>query len=113
MRTSKTPIILYLCDGDDPNCKKTNCYKCGGDCKHTKDIAHAVNYSAETIRSVSAFGNEIIKVAYFENETPVIAGYDRALGADKTALATVGGNACGGGVLNDPRPQPRLQFELP
>lgn len=97
MRTSKTPIILYLCDGDDPNCKKTNCYKCGGVCKHTKDIKHAVNYSAETIRSVSMRGNEIIKVAYFENETLVIAGCDPALGADKTAFATCGGNACGGG----------------
>lgn len=97
MRTSKTPIILYLCDGDDPNCKKTNCYKCGGACKHTKDIAHAVNYSTETIRSVSMHGNEIIKVAYFENELPVIVGYDPALGADKTAIATRGDNVCGGG----------------
>lgn len=96
MRTSKTPIILYLCDGNDEKCKKTNCYKCGGDCKHTRDIKHAVNYSAETIEGHTRQGNAIIKVAYFENVTPQIFGVDTALGKDQTAVARVG-NACGGG----------------
>jgi len=32
--------ILYLCDGQNPECKKTNC----GVCHHTTDVNHAVNF---------------------------------------------------------------------
>ena len=32
--------IFYLCDGERENCKKRNCYKNGGDCRHTTDISH-------------------------------------------------------------------------
>lgn len=35
--------VLYLCDGDVPACRKTNCHKRGGDCQHTTDAAHALN----------------------------------------------------------------------
>lgn len=36
--------IFYLCDGERENCKKRNCYKNGGDCRHTTDISHAMNF---------------------------------------------------------------------
>lgn len=35
--------ILYLCDGDVPACDKDECYKHGGECRHTTDTAHALN----------------------------------------------------------------------
>jgi len=35
--------VLYLCDGDVPGCRKTGCYKRGGECRHTTDISHALN----------------------------------------------------------------------
>ena len=37
--------VFYLCDGERENCKRNMCYKNGGDCKHTKDIRHAKNFS--------------------------------------------------------------------
>lgn len=36
--------VFYLCDGEVENCKKTVCYKIGGDCKHTSNIKHAKNF---------------------------------------------------------------------
>lgn len=36
--------ILFLCDGNVPECKKTHCYKSGGECKCTSDIRHAINF---------------------------------------------------------------------
>ena len=35
--------ILYLCDGDIPTCRKDECYKRGGECRHTTDADHALN----------------------------------------------------------------------
>lgn len=35
--------ILYLCDGDVPACGKNECYKRGGECRHTTDVTHALN----------------------------------------------------------------------
>ena len=29
--------IFYLCDGDIPTCRKDECYKRGGECRHTTD----------------------------------------------------------------------------
>lgn len=40
----KMEKIFYLCDGERENCKKRNCYKNGGDCRHTTDISHAMNF---------------------------------------------------------------------
>lgn len=39
-------MIFYICDGKDPNCKRTNCYLNGnGECKHTRNIRHARNFN--------------------------------------------------------------------
>lgn len=35
--------VLYLCDGNVETCSKTGCYKRGRECRHTTDIAHAIN----------------------------------------------------------------------
>ena len=35
--------ILYLCDGDIPTCRMDECYKRGGECRHTTDADHALN----------------------------------------------------------------------
>lgn len=35
--------VLYLCDGSVEDCPKTSCYKRGHECRHTTDIAHALN----------------------------------------------------------------------
>lgn len=35
--------IFVLCDGEVESCKKTGCYKNGGDCRHTTDTKHAIN----------------------------------------------------------------------
>lgn len=35
--------ILYLCDGVIPACRKDECYKRGGECRHTTDADHALN----------------------------------------------------------------------
>ncbi len=35
--------ILYLCDDNVETCSKTGCYKRGWECRHTTDVAHAIN----------------------------------------------------------------------
>lgn len=35
--------VLYLCDGAVEDCPKTSCYKRGHECRHTTDVAHALN----------------------------------------------------------------------
>lgn len=47
-----TKKIFFICDGDVPECKKTGCYKRGGECKWTSDVRHAVSI-AEAIPSMS------------------------------------------------------------
>ena len=39
-----TKKIFFICDGDVPECEKTECYQCGGECKWTSDVRHAVNF---------------------------------------------------------------------
>ena len=39
-----TKKIFFICDGDVPECEKTECYKRGGECKWTSDVRHAVNF---------------------------------------------------------------------
>ena len=36
--------ILYLCNGEVKECKKTNCYKRGGPCRHTSNVRYAENF---------------------------------------------------------------------
>ena len=36
--------IFFLCDGEREKCKKRGCYKNGGNCRHTTDISHAMNF---------------------------------------------------------------------
>lgn len=43
--------IFFLCDGNVPECKKTQCYKSGGECRWTSDIRHAINFE-----NVSEYG---------------------------------------------------------
>lgn len=42
----KEQKVLYLCDGEVPECPKTHCYKTTDEpaCRHTSDIRHAVNF---------------------------------------------------------------------
>lgn len=40
----KEQRVAYLCDGEVEGCKKRMCYKSGGNCRHTKDINHAIHY---------------------------------------------------------------------
>lgn len=90
-----TPTVLYLCNGEDTHCSKTNCVYSGGDCKHTSNIEYAVNFK----KYIPSNGGE--KLTFFENENcfignitpasdaaqPVIIGVDLAKGADHTAPA--------------------------
>lgn len=43
-KEKKAGEVFYLCNGEDENCKKNNCYKKGGMCKHTTDIRFAKNF---------------------------------------------------------------------
>lgn len=38
--------VMYLCDGEKPECNKKYCYKSTGEetCRHTSDIKHAINF---------------------------------------------------------------------
>ena len=36
--------VFYLCDGDVDGCLRSNCYKNGGECRHTSDVYHARNF---------------------------------------------------------------------
>lgn len=67
--------VFYLCDGDIENCNKKHCYKCGGGCKHTTDINHAINFQKSSFRSE--------KNDFFEEEvrTTVKKGKMRKKGA--------------------------------
>ena len=51
--------VFYLCDGNVPECKKTFCYQNGGECRHTSDIKHALNFDIPRKGS-----------CYFEKEMP-------------------------------------------
>lgn len=44
MKKENTEKVFYLCDGEVENCKKTMCYKNGGNCNYTTDISHAKNF---------------------------------------------------------------------
>lgn len=33
--------LLWLCTGENPDCKKTNCFLAGGFCDHTTDEKYA------------------------------------------------------------------------
>ena len=36
--------ILFLCTGDADGCKKTHCYKNGGECMYTQEVKYAKNF---------------------------------------------------------------------
>lgn len=36
--------VFYLCNGQKDDCQKGNCYRNGGNCRHTSDINHALNF---------------------------------------------------------------------
>lgn len=47
MKATEAPKkIFYLCDGEDPTCRKRRCYKQGtGECMYTSNIEHARNFT--------------------------------------------------------------------
>ena len=55
--------ILYLCNGEKPDCKQSECYKIGGGCKMTFDIEYARNFTREQFGTVN--GEE--QAVYVEN----------------------------------------------
>lgn len=59
--------VLYLCDGERPDCKKTGCYKTGGECRHTFDVEHARNFSEEKFLKM----NGGIVTVYTEEERTI------------------------------------------
>ena len=56
------PTVLYLCNGENTHCPKTNCVYAGGDCKHTTNIEYAANFKEHQ----PSGGGE--KSTFFENE---------------------------------------------
>ncbi len=44
---SKEEKIMYLCDGEKQDCRKTLCYKKGGECHYTSDVEHARSFKKE------------------------------------------------------------------
>lgn len=47
--TKRIKAILHLCDGDVPTCRKDECYKRGGECRHTTDATHALNQEPRSL----------------------------------------------------------------
>ncbi len=45
-RLNKGMKVFYLCDGEDENCERTDCYKCVDDgcCRRTSNIRHALHF---------------------------------------------------------------------
>lgn len=39
--------VFYLCNGQKDDCEKRTCYKNGGNCRHTSDINHALNFETK------------------------------------------------------------------
>jgi transcriptional/translational regulatory protein YebC/TACO1 len=60
--------IMYLCDGEKPDCKKRTCYKNGGYCRHTKSVEYAVNFSRKGPVNHSTFWEEKISRDRMEKE---------------------------------------------
>lgn len=54
--------VLYLCDGNQCPTEKASC-KRGGECRHTSNIEHAINfrrfYDTDTFYEVQEAENEI------------------------------------------------------
>lgn len=44
-------MILYKCNGKKVDCSKTNCYKNGGECRHTQDINYAESFHITECRN--------------------------------------------------------------
>lgn len=61
MRTSKTPIIYYICD-------RTACCPCKPDCKYTCNVADAKNFIADESVVLTPRGHSVKKNCFFENE---------------------------------------------
>ena len=47
------PEILFLCNGEKPDCKKSDCFKTGGGCKLTYDVEYARSFAREQFKTVS------------------------------------------------------------
>lgn len=37
-------MTRYICDGVDSECRRSNCYVYGGECRHTTKVEHAKNF---------------------------------------------------------------------
>ena len=51
----KVEKVLFLCDGEVPACRRSNCYKrVNGSfaCRHTSDVAHAIHFRLNRTRKI-------------------------------------------------------------
>lgn len=55
----KKQKVLYLCNGEKPDCRQRGCYKKGSDqrceCRYTSDIQYAKNFQEANLREDSLF----------------------------------------------------------
>ena len=51
----KVEKVLFLCDGEVPTCRRSNCYKKVSDsfaCRHTSDVTHAIHFGPNRTGSI-------------------------------------------------------------
>lgn len=65
--SSTLPTILYLCDGEVPECEKTFCAMNGsGECRHTTQWEHALNKGRDISEFTARPGREPGEVNLWE-----------------------------------------------
>lgn len=55
--TKRKPVVFYLCDGKKPCSSSPGCYLNGGECKHTREEAHARIQTDERREMLTAGAN--------------------------------------------------------
>ena len=55
MATTIANAILYLCDGNVESCRKSECYKKGGKCKHTLHRENSLTNIIPSNKNLSRF----------------------------------------------------------
>jgi len=55
MATTIANAVLYLCDGNVESCRKTSCYKNGGECKLTIHQENSLTHVILTDKTLSRF----------------------------------------------------------
>ena len=62
---------IYLCNGENTHCSKTNCVYSGGGCKYTTNIDYAVNAVKRTPSIITAADTDD-DVVYYDDEKYVV-----------------------------------------